>query len=88
MGFEFTLRYRLAEDDSDQDAIVERLGAAGCTDTLVGIGRPGYLAIQFGREAENAEAALLSALADVRKVIPSAKLIEVTSDFENQELQS
>jgi len=88
MEFEFTLTYRLAEHDNDQDAIVERLGAAECTDTLVGTGRPGYLAIQFAREAEDAEAALLSALADVRKVIPSAKLIEVTSDFENQELQA
>jgi len=88
MVFEFTLRYRLIEDDCDQDAIVERLGAAGCTDTLVGIGRPGYLAIQFGREARDAEAALLSALEDIRKIIPSAKLIEVTSDFEAQALQA
>lgn len=88
MVFEFTLRYRLAENQSDHDEIVESLGEAGCTDTLVGIGRPGYLVIQFGREAKDAESALLSALADVRKVLPSARLIEVTSDFEEQALQA
>jgi len=30
MEYQFTLHYRLAEDDQDFDAIVDKLGEAGC----------------------------------------------------------
>lgn len=40
----FTLKYDLGDQHCDPDALVERLGAAGCTDALVGTGQPGYLA--------------------------------------------
>ena len=81
MEYNFTLKYQLAEQDGNHDALVERLGAAGCDDALVGIGQPGRLALEFIREAESAEAALLSALADVKRAMPSAKLIEAAPDF-------
>lgn len=81
MEYTFTLKYQLANGDGDHDELVERLGAAGCTDALVGIGIPGRMALLFTREAGSAEAAILSALADVRGAIPSASLIEVTPDF-------
>jgi len=81
MEYTFTLRYQLAGDDSDLDALVERLGEAGCDDALVGIGQPGRLALEFAREAVDAEAAVRSALADVRAAEPSAKLIEVAPDL-------
>ena len=48
---------------------------------MIGIGQPGRLALEFTREAENAEAAVRSALADVRIAIPSARLIEVAPDL-------
>jgi hypothetical protein len=48
---------------------------------LVGIGQPGRLALEFSREAPSAEAAVRSALADVRSAIPSARLIEVAPDL-------
>lgn len=81
MEYVFTLKYQLSEEDSDHDDIVERLGAAGCDDALVGVGQPGRIALEFIREAKSAEAALVSALADVKRAIPSAKLIEATPDF-------
>jgi len=81
MEYTFTLKYQLADDDRDPDALVERLGAAGCDDALVGIGVPGRLALEFTREAANAEAAVRSALADVRSAVPSARLIEVAPDL-------
>jgi len=81
MEYIFTLKYQLSEEDSDHDDIVERLGAAGCDDALVGVGQPGRIALEFTREAENAEAALVSALADVKHAIPSARLIEAAPDF-------
>ncbi|MBN9406525.1 MAG: DNA-binding protein [Burkholderiales bacterium] len=81
MEYTFTLKYQLAEHDSDPDTLVERLGGAGCDDALVGIGQPGRLALEFTREAENAQAAVRSALADVKRAVPSAKLVEAVPDF-------
>ncbi len=81
MEYTFTLKYQLAEHDGNPDVLVERLGEAGCDDALVGIGQPGRLALEFTREAESAQAAVRSALADVKQAIPSAKLAEALPDF-------
>lgn len=81
MDYEFTLKYQLSEDDCDVDDLVERLGASGCNDALVGIGQPHQLGFKFTREAASAKEALKSALSDIRKIVPSAKLIEAGPDF-------
>lgn len=81
MEYIFTLKYQLAEHDSDPDALVERLGAAGCDDALVGVGQPGRLALELSREADSAEEAVRTALADVKNAVPSARLIEVSPDL-------
>jgi len=81
MEYTFTLKYQLAEQDANQDELVERLGAAGCDDALVGVGQPGRIALEFVRENKSAEAALMSALADVRRAIPTARRIEAAPDF-------
>lgn len=81
MEFTFKLNYQLSSEDANQDELVERLGEAGCDDALVGIGQPGRIALEFTREADNAFAALTSALADVKKAIPTAKLIEAGPDL-------
>lgn len=81
MEYIFTLKYQLAELDSNTDALVERLGEAGCDDALVGIGQPGRLALEFTRESKSAQTAVRSALADVKRAIPSAKLVEAAPDF-------
>lgn len=81
MEYTFTLKYQIVDDDANADALVERLGEAGCDDALVGIGQPGRLALEFTREAVSAEAAVRSALADVRRAVPAARLIEVTPDL-------
>ncbi|WP_241388421.1 helix-turn-helix transcriptional regulator [Pseudomonas aeruginosa] len=81
MDYTFTLKYQLADDDHNPDVLVERLCEAGCDDALVGIGQPGRLALEFTREAESADAAVRSALADVRRAVPSARLIEVAPDL-------
>ena len=75
MEYTFTLKYQLGDDEGDTDALVERLGEAGCDDALVGIGQPGRLALEFTREAANADEAVRSALADVRRAAPTARLI-------------
>ncbi|MCJ8206992.1 DNA-binding protein [Pseudomonas sp. RGM2987] len=81
MEYTFTLKYQLADDDRTSGELVERLGEAGCDDALVGIGQPGRLALEFTREAPDAIQAVLSALGDVRRAVPSARLIEVAPDL-------
>lgn len=81
MEYTFTLTYRLPDSDSNQASIVERLGAAGCTDALIGIGQSSRLALEFTREAASAELALISALTDVKATVPNAQLIEAAPDF-------
>ena len=81
MEYVFTLKYQLAADDCDPAAVVERLGEAGCDDALVGTGVAGRIALEFTREAASAEAALHSALADVRRALPRARLTEAGPDY-------
>ncbi|MGF6479886.1 helix-turn-helix transcriptional regulator [Paraburkholderia sp. JPY419] len=81
MEYVFTLKYRLAAEDCDADAIVERLGEAGCDDATIGVGQPGRLALLFSREATSAFEAVTSALKDVKRAVPSAQLVEAGPDF-------
>ena len=81
MEYPFTLRFLLSQADHDIDALVERLGEAGCDDALVGTGLPGRVALSFVREAESAKAAMVSALADARRAMPCATLIEAAPDL-------
>src|SRR5471030_1701492 len=80
MEYIFTLKYQLPEA-AVRDDIVERLGAAGCDDALIGVGLPGRIALEFSREAGSAKAALFSALEDVKRAVPGAKLVEAAPDF-------
>ena len=75
MEYIFTLKFQLAEADRDPNALVERLGAGGCDDALVGIGQPGRIALEFTREADSARSALMSALSDLKRLIPGARLV-------------
>lgn len=81
MEYVFTLKYRLSAEDCDLDGIVERLGAQGCDDATVGVGQPGRLALLFSREAASAFEALVSALKDVKRAVPSSNLVEAGPDF-------
>lgn len=78
--YEFTLTFA-SRPGGDTDGLVERLGAAGCDDAVVGIGAWGRLALAFTRQATTASAALVSALADVRRAEPHARLTEASPDF-------
>ena len=79
--YEFRLKFSLPASESDMDELVERLGGAGCDDALIGIGQPGRIALDFAREEESAFRAISSAVADIRHVVPDAKLIEATPDL-------
>ena len=81
MDYEFTLKFKLAFDDTDMDELIERLADAGCDDAAVGTGQPGRIALNFTRDSASAEQAILGALTDVKKAVPQATLLEVTPDF-------
>lgn len=81
MEYDFELSFKLARADEDADELVGRLGEAGCDDASVGVGTPGRIALLFTREAESAQQAIISAIADVRRAIPDAELTEVSPDF-------
>lgn len=79
--YDFTLKFSLPNIEADAEAYVEALAEAGCDDAIIGIGQKGKIALQFYREAENAYEAILSAIREIKSVIPSAKLIEATPDL-------
>jgi hypothetical protein len=81
MQYDFTLKFKLPPNEVDQNEVVERLGESGCDDALVGIGLPGMIGLDFTREAESAKEAILSAITDVTRAIPGARLVEVGPDF-------
>lgn len=81
MEYDFTLKSKLPNSECDFDRLVDRLGEAGCTDALVGIGAPGRIALDFTREASSAKGAIQSALSAVKSAIPAAQLVEVVPDF-------
>ncbi|WP_243448451.1 helix-turn-helix transcriptional regulator [Candidatus Thiosymbion oneisti] len=79
--YEFTLKYRLGEACEDPEQYLGALAEAGCEDAVVGIGQNGRISLSFTRESESALAAISSALEDVQRAIPDAKLVEATPDF-------
>ncbi len=81
MEYTFTLIYQLGNAFVDPDALVEQLGSAGCDDALVGLGQPGRVSLEFIRDAPNAQAAIKSAIADVKRALPDAALIEAAPDL-------
>lgn len=79
--YDFTLKFTFHNANINFDQMVERLGEDGCDDALVGIGQNGRIALNFTRNANSAYDAISSALTDVKRAIPDAKLVEATPDF-------
>ena len=81
MEFDFTLKFRFPDTSIAPGDYVERLGEAGCDDALIGVGKAGRIALDFTREAATAYDALASAVADVKRAVPDAQLIEASPDL-------
>ena len=80
MEFDFRMRFKRGADPARLEELMERLGGAGCDDAVVGIGRQGYIALDFTREAQSESDAILSALRDVQRGVPNAELVELILD--------
>lgn len=81
MEYEFILKYALADEHTNAKQYLDALFKAGCEDATIGTGKTGAIALEFVREAASADAAVLSAIADVKKAMPDAELIEVSPDL-------
>src|SRR5882724_7872170 len=81
--YEFTLRFQLPGSKPKPDVWLDRLYEAGCDDATVGVGRKGFVALMFAREAATAEKAVSSAIRNVRKAIPGAELVAADPDLVN-----
>lgn len=81
MNFEFKLKYQLPSTGLCADQLVDKLGEAGCTDALVGLGVPAQVALEFVREASSSQEAILSALTAVKRALPGARLIDAEPDI-------
>jgi hypothetical protein len=79
--YEFTLTFSLQNSNEAPEKYEEALEKNNCTDALLGIGRKGMIALDFGRSADSAEEAISSAISAVKKSIPGAILIESEPDF-------
>ena len=79
--YEFTLTFDITAVDAAPDDCVEALGAHGCDDALVGIGRTGRIALRFSRTADSPWQAVTSALRNVHAALPGAALLEASPDF-------
>ncbi len=81
MDYDFTFKYRLGSPTEDAEKYLEVLAESGCVDAVIGIGQNGRISLNFIREAHSALDAITSAITDIQKAIPEAKLIEATPDF-------
>lgn len=79
--YDFTLKFSFKNSQIDPDSYVEALSAGGCDDALIGVGKKGYISLNFIREASSAYEAISTAIADVKSVIPWASLIEAAPDY-------
>ena len=80
--FNFELIFKLV-DNQDSNKYLDALFENGCDDATISTGQLGMLSLSFTREAINASLAVESAINDVKKAIPSAKLVEATPDIVN-----
>jgi predicted DNA-binding transcriptional regulator AlpA len=79
--YDFALMFRLNRPDVDATIYLNSLYEAGCDDALPGIGKPGYLALDFMRSSSSAYEAIQGAIANVKSVLPEAELIHVSPDL-------
>ena len=77
--YDFTLKFKLADEHKDPETYLDILERAGCDDALIGVGRRGGIALHFTREADTALEAVSSAISNVTTAIPNALLVEATA---------
>lgn len=78
--YDFALKFKLSDSTTDPSIYEDRLFEAGCDDALLGVGKKGFLALDFIRVAESAVEAIESAIKNVRASIEDATLFYIAPD--------
>ncbi len=78
--YDFALIFKLSQPDINAEVFIDQLYVAGCHDALLGVGKKGYLSLDFIRESSSAFEAVNSAISNVKSVLTDAKLIHVSHD--------
>ena len=79
--YNFSLTFKLKEPNIDSQIYLDQLYEVGCDDALIGVGKKGYIGLDFIRESICAYEAIDSAINDVKLVINDAKLIHISPDL-------
>ena len=78
--YDFGLVFQLPSE-IDGEVYLDRLYEAGCDDASVGIGKLGWIELDFIRAANSALDAINSAIGDVQRAIPDATLKHISPDI-------
>lgn len=76
---EFEFKVFCRDVDMSDDAFLDRLYASGCNDALVHF-KDGYVCLDFSRESESAEQAVISAIKDFERSGVGGETIRVEPD--------
>lgn len=80
--YDFILRFALPDPTLDPVHLTDAIFAAGCDDSVVGVGKLGSIALDFSREAPTAEDAVNSAINAVIRAIPGAEFAGISASFQ------
>ena len=78
---DFALVFALPPGSPAPEAHLDALFQDGCDDATVGTGQKGTIGLDFSRDADTADTAIRSAVADVQRAIPGAELIQAGPDL-------
>ena len=79
--FDFELIFKLEDGKKDSNEYLDALFENGCDDATISTDQLGMICLSFTRVETNASQAVESAINDVQKAIPSAKLVEASPDI-------
>lgn len=70
----FALRFS-RPPHTDDDRLARQIYDGGCSDALLGLGRPGRFVLEFERDAASAKEAVEGAVAQVLAAVPGARFL-------------
>lgn len=82
--FNFTIKLDLTDENTKPEHYVGLLYDAGCKDASIGVSENDFISLVFSRTEVTLGRAIDSAIRDVKKVIPNAKLIFVNMNIDEK----